>query len=246
MQLEVYQTDAEAYEAAAAMAGAELVTVGRDRNARLAFGGGRGGRGILTALAEDSKVPWGKVECFFTDERCVPATDSASTERVARQSLLEHRGVPERLVHVLPPERSDPVALALAYEALLEQTLGAVDLDLVLLECGARGEIAGLMPGSRALAAAGKVAAVPVSEVTAEPFVARVTLTPAVLARGRRVIVTACGAERAAALAAALREPVDVARRPVQLVLPSERVTWFVDKAAADELLRDAQPAGAQ
>lgn len=243
MQLEVYQTDAEAYEAAAALAASELIAAARDRNARLALGGGRGGRGILTAIAEDSKIPWGKVDVFFTDERCVPAGDSASNERTARQSLLEHRGVPERLVHVLPAERADATALALGYEVLLEQALGAHDLDLVLLDCGERGEIAGLMPGAKALAAAGKVAPVAVSEVTCEPYVARVTLTPGVLARARRVIVTACGAERAAAMAAALREPVDVNARPVQLVLPSERVAWFVDKAAADVLLRDAQPA---
>jgi 6-phosphogluconolactonase len=246
MQLEVYQTDAETYEAAAALAAGELVAVGRARTARLAVGGGRGGRGILTAIAEDSKIPWGKVEVFFTDERCVPAADAASNERVARQSLLEHRGVPERLVHALSAERSDPVALALSYEALLEQTLGTDDLDVVLLECGERGEVAGLMPGSNALEAAGKVAAVAVSEVTAEPYVPRVTLTPAALRTARRVIVTACGAERAPALAAALREPIDVRQRPVQLVLPSERVTWFVDRAAADALLRDARPADAQ
>jgi len=243
MQLEVFQTDAEAYEAAAALAGEELIAIGRDRSARLAIGGGRGGRGILTAIAEDSKIPWAKVEVFFTDERCVPAGDSASNERLARQSLLEHRGVPERLVHALPAERDDATALALSYEALLEQTLGAHDLDLVLLDCGERGEIAGLMPRSKALAAAGKVAAVAVSEVTSEPYLARVTLTPAVLASARRVIVTACGAERAAAVAAALRDAVDARERPVQLVLPSERVTWFVDKAAAEVLLRDAQPA---
>jgi len=243
MQLEVFQTDAEAYEAAAALAGEELIAIGRERSARLAIGGGRGGRGILTAIAEDSKIPWAKVDVFFTDERCVPAGDSASNERLARQSLLEHRGVPERLVHALPAERGDATALALAYEALLEQTLGAHDLDVVLLDCGERGEIAGLMPRARALAAAGRVAAVAVSEVTAEPYVARVTLTPALLANARRVIVTACGAERAAVVAAALRDAVDASARPVQLVLPSERVTWFVDKAAADVLLRDARPA---
>jgi len=246
MQLEVYQTDAEAYEAAAALAASELVAAARDRAARLALGGGRGGRAILVAIAEHGEIPWGQVECFFTDERCVPPSDSASNERLARQSLLEHRGVPARLVHELGAERGDAVALALSYEALLEGTLGANDFDVVLLDCGDRGEIAGLMPGSRGLGAVGKVAAVPVSEVTAEPYVARVTLTPAALRTARRVIVTACGPERAAVVAAALREPVDVAERPVQLVLPSERVTWFVDRAAAAELLRDAQPAEAQ
>jgi 6-phosphogluconolactonase/glucosamine-6-phosphate isomerase/deaminase len=79
--------------------------------------------------------------------------------------------------------------------------------------------------------------------VTAEPRVARVTITPAVLAAARHVVVTAVGAERAVAVASALREIVDVRRRPAQLVLPSATTTWVVDRAAATELLRGARPA---
>jgi len=45
-----------------------------------------------------------------------------------------------------------------------------------------------------------------------------------------------------AAVTAALREPVEVAQRPAQALLPSPAATWIVDRAAADVLLRDAHP----
>ena len=63
------------------------------------------------------------------------------------------------------------------------------------------------------------------------------TITPALIDRARRVVVTALGPDTAAAVAAALRE----GRGPAARVLPSERVTWVVDRAAADRLLADAK-----
>jgi hypothetical protein len=53
------------------------------------------------------------------------------------------------------------------------------------------------------------------------------------------VIVTAVGAGTAAAVRAALRDGTG----PGALVPPSSRVTWIMDRAAADALLRDAMPA---
>ena len=94
---------------------------------------------------------------------------------------------------------------------------------------------------------ASTVASVAAAEVAAEPRVARVTLTAVALRAARHVIVSATGAERAAAVTAALREPVDAVRRPAQSVLPSATTSWFVDRAAVEPLLRDARPAaGAQ
>src|SRR5262245_592246 len=51
MQLEVYQTDAEAYEAAAALAAGRLVAAAATGPASIALPGGRGGRALMLALA---------------------------------------------------------------------------------------------------------------------------------------------------------------------------------------------------
>ena len=80
-------------------------------------------------------------------------------------------------------------------------------------------------------------------DVADPPPVPRITVTPPVLDAARHVVVTITGDDKAAVVGAALREPHDLRLRPVQLVLPSARVTWVVDRAAAAELLRDAVPA---
>ncbi len=233
----MYQTDAEAYEAAAELAAGHLVTAAKAGGATLALPGGRGARAVQVALAGRSELAWARITCVFTDERCVPADDPQSNLKVARDSLLVPRAVPADRVCAVPVDAADP---ATAYATTLD-ALGPV--DVVLLDLADDGAIAALMPGSAALDASTSVAVVPAAEVTSEPRVSRVTVTPRLLATARHVVVTAVGAERARAVAAALREPVDVHRRPAQLVLPSATTTWVVDRAAATELLRDAQPA---
>ena len=139
---------------------------------------------------------------------------------------------------------SDVVAAASAYGAHLLAAFGSPPiLDVVLVDLAPDGGVAAVTPGSAAAESAAPVAVVAATEVTAEPRVVRITLTPIALRSARHVIVTATGATRAAAVAAALRDPTDVTRRPAQAILPSDTVSWFVDRAAADALLRDAQPA---
>ena len=174
------------------------------------------------------------------DERCVPADDGRSNLRLARDSLLVPRGVAAARVHPPPVALGDPARIAAAYAATL--AADAPVFDLVLLGLGARGGVASLVPGAAALRASAPVAAVGPEEVAEEPRVARITLTPPVLAAARHVIVTAVGGEKAAAVAAAVADGADPAGVPAALVRPSERVTWIIDRAAASVLLREARP----
>jgi 6-phosphogluconolactonase len=244
MRLEVYPTAGEAFEAAAALAADGLrAASGRPT---IALTGGRGGRGVMVALAARDDVPWERVEWLWGDERCVPPGDPLSNVRLARDSLLVPRAIAAERIHPPPLELGDPGRIAAAYAAVLREQLApgsSPAFDVVLLGVGTNTHIASLMPGSSALAAEVPVAAVPVSEVSEDPIVARITITPPVLAAARRVIVTVSGDEKAGVVAAALRDPVDPSHVPAQLVRPSERVTWIVDRAAAATLLRDARPA---
>jgi len=244
LQIDVYPTDAEAFEAAAALAATRLREAAAGRRATAALAGGRSGRGVMVALAARGDLPWDRIDWLWGDERCVPPDDPRSNVRLARDSLFVPRGIAAARIHPPPLELGDPARIAEAYAATvaarLEESGGA--FDLVLLGMGDDGHVASLAPRSRALDATTPVAAVAAEEMGTEPRVARVTLTPPVLRAARAVIVTATGDAKAAIVAAAMRE--GAARElPARLVQPSERVTWVIDRAAAAELLRGARPA---
>ncbi|HLY37641.1 MAG TPA: 6-phosphogluconolactonase [Candidatus Binatia bacterium] len=242
MTLEVYPTDAEAFEAAAALAAARLAD-GSDRRT-VALSGGRGGRAVMLALAARDDVPWDRVDWFWGDERCVPPDDPRSNVRLARESLLAPRAIDPARIHVPALDLGDPERIAADYATTLTRVVGARPVfDVVFLGVGTNTHIASLMPGCAALRATVPVAAVRVEEVSEEPIVARVTITPPVLTAARHVIVAVTGEAKAAPVVAALRPPDDPTRVPAQLVRPSDRISWFVDRAAAAELLRDARPA---
>jgi 6-phosphogluconolactonase len=244
MRVEVYPTDAEAFEAAAVLAATRLRASGARPTVALA--GGRGGRGVLVALAARSDVPWDRIGWFWGDERCVPADDPRSNVRLARDSLFIPRGVAAAAIHPPPVDLGDPERIAAAYAETLAAELSpgpAPIFDLVLLGVGMNGHTASLMPGSRALQAVAPVAAVLLAEVSEEPRIARITVTPPVLRAARQVIVTVTGTAKAAVVARVLAGSLDPERLPAQLVRPDERVTWVIDRAAAAELLRDARPA---
>ena len=245
IELHVYPTDAEAFEAAAAIVADRLAVSSERARPAVALSGGRGGRGVMVALAARGDVACERVDWCWGDERCVPPDDPRSNVRLARESLLAARGVPSDRIHPPPLELGDPERIAAAYAATLTALLpGSVPVfDVVLLGVGKDGHVASLMPGSAALRATVPVAAVRRDDVTQEPHVARMTITPPVLAAARHIVVTVAGDDKAAAVAAAMRDPVAPDRCPAQLVRPGPRVTWVVDRAAASELLRDAHPA---
>lgn len=246
MRLDVYPTDAEAFEQTAALAAEQLRAVTATGDARLtvALSGGRDGRGVMVALAARTDLPWTRIHWFWGDERCVPPDDPQSNVRLARESLLVPRGIEGGKIHPPRTDLRDPPRIAEDYAGTLEPELGpGCVFDLILLAVGKNGHIASLMPGCRALRAVQPVAPVAREEVSEEPLVARISATPPVLAAARHVIVTVTGDAKADALAAAFREPMEPTRTPAQLVRPSARISWIVDRAAAAVLLRDAHPA---
>ena len=75
--------------------------------------GGTTIRGFYELLAE-TDYPWEEVECFFTDERCVPPADPRSNFRVVDEVLLSK--VPA-VRYPMDGDRCD----AAAYEDLLRE-----------------------------------------------------------------------------------------------------------------------------
>src|ERR1043166_3228080 len=94
MRLDVYPTDAEAFEAAAALVAEGLRALGGSGGLTVALGGGRSGRGVMVALAARGDLPWDRITWFFGDERCVAADHAESNVRLAGERLFVPRGPP--------------------------------------------------------------------------------------------------------------------------------------------------------
>ncbi len=236
MQIEVYPTDADALDAAAALAAERIRTTAAGGRAVVALGSGRAGRGLMVALAGRGDLPWSRVEWCLADERCGGAQDALGHAKIARDSLFAPRGIAAAKIHAPAIDGGSPGEVAAGYAETLRAVAGeAVTFDLVLVGIAADGSLGALAPSTTAL-----TATAPVVVVAGEP--ALVTLGPGVLARAGHAIVTAVGPRTAVAVARALRDGVG----PATLLRPSDRVTWVVDRDAASELLKDARPADAR
>jgi 6-phosphogluconolactonase len=179
----------------------------------IALAGGSTPRPVYQRL----ELPWDKVDLYFGDER-----DHEDTNwRMAGDVLLQR--VPAR-AHRMPAERG--LDGASEYAAILPDVL-----DVVVLGMGDDLHTASLFPLDAALASTDKVAFVPMSPTS--PRCPRLTITPAVIAAARTVVVLVAGASKAGPLVTALRGEYDPLRFPVQLARGG---TWIVDRAAAANL----------
>jgi len=210
-------------KAAAAAAAALLVESAR-LNGSIVLAGGATPR--LAYLQAAALLPdWGGAELWFGDDRCVPAEDARSNQRLVRESLLDLLAV-RPSVHAIPTELP-PDEAAAAYDMALRGRR----LDLGLLGLGPDGHTASLFPDSPALNERERLAVAAAPGL--EPWVTRVTLTVPALAAARQIVFLAVGAAKAeAARAAFAAEPSR--RTPASLVRSrAGTTTAILDEAAA-------------
>jgi 6-phosphogluconolactonase len=179
-----------------------------------------------------SRASWEGVELWFGDERCVGPEDAESNYAMVAKALLPH--CVGALVHRMVGELGAEAA-ALAYDAELRARVagdadGVPVFDLILLGIGEDGHTASLFPGNPALELRG-VACVPVHDAP-KPPPDRVSLSLEVLRAARSCVLLASGTGKAAAIAAALREPSPAV--PSSL-LARERLTLIADADALAE-----------
>jgi 6-phosphogluconolactonase len=183
--------------------------------------GGRTPEPVYRALAGESGIAWERVNVFFTDERAVLPEHPDSNYRMVRLALLSRVTIPPARVHRMEAERVDRDAAARDYAQALPARL-----DVIVLGIGQDGHTASLFPGSPAMDERRLV--VPV--VGAKPPAERLTITPPVIGRARRVAMIATGGDKAAMVARAVKGPDDPKAIPAQL---ARRGSWFLDEAAA-------------
>ncbi len=186
---------------------------------------------LLADPALRERVAWSNVHIFWGDERCVPAEDPRSNQRLARQALLDRVPLPPAQIHPIAGVGSATDS-ATQYEALLRSFFTAQPpyLDLVLLGLGENGHTASLFPSTPVLAEQQRwVAAVTVADQDFQ----RVTLTARFINQAATVLFLVTGSAKAAVLHKVLKGPHDPRQLPAQLIQPlNGNLHWFIDQDA--------------
>jgi 6-phosphogluconolactonase len=184
-----------------------------------------------------SQLPWQNVFFFWSDERHVLPTDPESNYRMANETLLSKLPIPSDHIFRIPAEMPNAGEAAEAYELALHKFFRPAAssfprFDLILLGMGPDGHTASLFPGTTALEEKRHWVVANWVE-TFSTF--RITFTYPVLNSATSVMFLASGADKAAMVARALKDPA--ANLPCQGVRPVDgELSWFLDQAAAAKL----------
>jgi 6-phosphogluconolactonase len=205
----------------------------------VALSGGSTPRGLHEELARNfaTQVPWQNVYFFWSDERHVPPTDAESNYRMANETLLSKLPIPAGNIFRIPAEMPDAGDAARVYEQTLENffrpTAGSFPrFDLILLGMGPDGHTASLFPGTTALEEKQHWV---VANWVEKFSTFRITFTYPVLNHAANVMILVSGADKAAMVGRALKDPTS--NLPCQGVRPVDgELIWLVDQAAAAKL----------
>jgi 6-phosphogluconolactonase len=207
--------------------------------ASIALAGGGTPRAAYQQLAGRCP-PWGRVEFFFGDERCVPPDAEGSNYGMAREAFLDRLPLRADQVHrilgELPPEEAAERAEADLRARVAGDPMPV--LDLVLLGMGPDGHTASLFPDGPEVEETARLAVAVHRPEMPQPW--RVSLTLPVINAARRVLVVVGSAEKAPMVRRALDRDPSI---PAGRVDPrSGELTWLLTEEAAAALDRPAGP----
>jgi 6-phosphogluconolactonase len=245
-QVRILDDTAALIEAAAVEIAAQLkAAIAARGRAALVLSGGSAPPAFLGRLAvmpADEAPRWADVSVMLADERYVPGDHDDSNGGMVRRTLLNYVTVPADAFFPMATYYRDAARAAEIYAQQTDAVLQAHGglFDLVVLGMGPDGHTASLFPQHAALQLPASVRAAVIDD-SPKPPARRITLTAPTLAAARRILYVVSGADKAAALARALRPQGDGHADPTRLIVPADgTVTWLVDRAAAAELPRSA------
>jgi 6-phosphogluconolactonase len=179
----------------------------------------------------------GGTTLWVGDERCVDPDDERSNLRMIRESLLAPLGERPDLPELRPmrgelgPERG-----AVEYERVLAED-GPPQFDLMLLGIGPDAHTLSLFPGQSTVRERDRLV-LGVPEAGHEPFVPRISMTLAAVARARQVVLLAAGESKAEAIARSFgpaAEPDPAVPCSLLAGVAAELIV-LIDPAAASQL----------
>lgn len=174
-----------------------------------------GGRSVQALYCAWSKLPdfneLNDVHFYFGDERCVPENHIDSNYYMVMNTLFKN-GIPKNCyIHNMKVNNYDVEIAAINYEKKIPK-----EIDVLLLSIGDDGHIASLFPHSPGLVELNR-RVIPV--VAANSPYKRLTITPAVLFKSRKIFILAIGEKKLAALKYAMADPEKIADFPARLAL---------------------------
>lgn len=209
--------------------------------ANLVLDGGPMIEAVLASLASEplkDVAPWRSCQFFWAEEACLPFERPESNYGQARRLLLDQVPVEPGQLHPAPVELYEPEEAAARYMAELRAFFWGdkPHFDFTLLNLGAEGGAAGLLPHTQAaLERRDWVTWRPAGEKDEGP--ARVTFTLPTLNQTSCMVVLAQGeamAETAARVIASARSGGNT--YPAAGLRPWGEMFWFLDAAAAAKL----------
>lgn len=208
--------------------------------ARIAISGGTTPKAMFALLAAEykEKVPWGQVQLFWVDERCVPPENAESNFGMTKAAMLDKVPLPVENIHRMEGEL-DPEEASSRYESEIRNTFkleGAETptFDLILLGLGPDGHTASLFPHTEGL---NEMARICIANHVPQKDTWRLTLTWPVIVQGREVAFLIEGAEKAEMVRTVWADGYDPETYPAQLIRPaSGKLTLLLDQAAAAQL----------
>ena len=209
----------------------------------VALAGGSTPRKFYERLAKQDQISnheWKKTHIYFGDERCVPQGHEDSNYRMVKESLLSKVALLPEHVHAMFSADMSMKDNVENYNLLLNGELpldgqGHPVFDLVMLGMGEDGHTASLFPGTEIL----NVSESPVASQFVKKLDSwRMSLTFPSINAARHVAIIVAGEGKAEILSAVFSE-VESGEEfyPIQKVRPAGQLDWYLDVAAARQLL---------
>ena len=204
----------------------------------IALSGGNTPKKLYELLATPvyaKKINWKNIYLFWSDERCVPASDEENNSHMASQALLNNVPVPKENIFPVPVN-FEPAKAAARYEQMIRTFFKDKQphFDLILLGLGEDGHTASLFPGTDIL----DEKKILVKQVyLKEKKMFRVSFTLPLINDAKHILFLVTGKEKSNILKKIFTKPVKKPAYPAQLIKPVKgKLFWYLDKAAASSL----------
>ncbi|MHB8854531.1 MAG: 6-phosphogluconolactonase [Ignavibacteriaceae bacterium] len=189
----------------------------------------------LTLPPFGNNIDWSKVHLFWSDERCVPPSDSGSNYGMTKKNLLDFIQIPAENIHRIMGE-SHPEKESVRYSKEIDKILPSGNdhfpqFDWVFLGMGEDGHTASLFPNAELLYSCSNIAGVAIHPVSGQK---RISLTERIINNSKRISFVVTGKNKASILKEILDGLPESKNYPASRIKPlSGNLDWWIDKEAA-------------